>query len=237
MTEQSKIQNRPDFTECPGESEQRDQVRKLKTAIRINSRCGEAFLTDKPLHGNEALAHRINGEKKAFESDGAKQGWSIGRDKAWGRNLIPIQRQSCFSNRPDVSLSACDHDALRAGGLQLKPFRQRLWHYTESSSSIDKKLHFLNAPRRPGEMTLYVEKPHIKRLWNSTLIVAQATNNTTVQTGAKNADNPGMAANRRVNQVRTGDQSQGRQADRPCHSAECFGQSRSSNPIAVTSRR
>ena len=142
-------------------------MRKPQTAIRINGRCGGPFSADKPVHGDEALADRIDGEKKAFESDGAKQGRSLGRDKTWSCNLIPIQRQSCFSNRPDVSLSTCDHHALRAGGLQLKPLRQRLRHHTEGSSSIDKQLHFLNAPRRPGEMTLYVKKPHIKRLLNS----------------------------------------------------------------------
>src|SRR5262245_1401058 len=132
--------------------------------IGIESRRADQLLTDKPLYRDQALADWIDGEEKTFESDGAKQGWTLRRNKAWSRDFIAIQSQPCFGYGPDVSLSARDHDALRAGGFQLKFFRQRSWHHAKRSASVHKKFNFFNTSRRTGKMALYVEKPHIKSL-------------------------------------------------------------------------
>jgi len=114
-------------------------------------------LTDKPVYWDQALANGIDGEEKTFESDGAEQSWTLRRNKAWSRDFIAIQSQPCFGYGPDVPPSACDHDALRASGFQLKPFCQRSWHPAKRSASVHKKLNFFNTPRRTGQTALYVE--------------------------------------------------------------------------------
>ena len=142
-------------------------------------RHADPVLTDKPVYRDQALADGIDGEEKTFESDGAEQRWTLRRNKAWSRDFIAIQSQPCFGYGPDVSLSACDHDALRAGGFQLKPFCQRSWHHAKRSASVHKKLNFFNTPRRTGQMALYVEQSHIKSILKNMAIVAQPTNNAT----------------------------------------------------------
>ena len=148
------------------------------------------MLTDKPVYRDQALADGIDGEEKTFESDGAEQGWTLRRNKAWSRDFIAIQRQPCFGYRPDVSLSACDHDALRAGGFQFKPFCQRSWHHAKRSASVHKKLNFFNTPRRTGQMALYVEQSHIKSILKNMAIVAQPTNNATTLISLKKVAKP-----------------------------------------------
>jgi hypothetical protein len=147
-------------------------------------------LTDKPVHRDQALADRIDGEEKTFESDGAEQDWTLRRNKARSRDFIAVQSQPCFGYGPDVSLSARDHDALRAGGFQLKPFRQRSWHHAKRSASVHKKLNFFNMPRRTGQMALYVEESHIKSLLKNIAIVAQPTNNATTLNSLKKVAKP-----------------------------------------------
>jgi hypothetical protein len=147
-------------------------------------------LTDKPVYRDQALADGIDGEKKTCESDGAKQGWALRRNKAWSRDCIAIQSQPCFGYGPDISLSARDHDALRAGGFQLKPFRQRSWHHAKRSAGIHKKLNFFNTPRRTGQMALYVEKSHIKSLLKNMAIVTPPTNNATTLMSLKTVAKP-----------------------------------------------
>ena len=139
-------------------------MKRTQQAIGIESRRDDPVLTDKPVYRDQALADGIDGEEKTFESDGAEQGWTLRRNKAWSRDFIAIQSQPCFGYGPDISLSACDHDALRAGGFQLKPFRQRSWHHAKRSASVHKKLNFFNTPRRTGQMALYVEQSHIKSI-------------------------------------------------------------------------
>lgn len=147
----------------------------------IESRRCDIALTDKSFYRDQALADGINGEEKAFESDGAEQGWTLRRNKARSRDFIAIQGQPCFGYGPHVSLSARDYDALRAGGVQLKPFRQRAWHHAKRSAGVDKKLNFFNTPRRTGQMAFYVKQSHIKSLFKNMAIVAQQTNNATTQ--------------------------------------------------------
>jgi len=160
-------------------------VKTVQQAVGIENRRAEPALTDKAVYGEQALADWIDGEEKAFESDGAKQGWTLRRNKAWSRDFIAIQSQPCFGYRPDVSLSARDHDPLRAVGFQLKSFRQRSWHYAERSASVHKKLNFFDTPGRTGQMGFYVEQSHIKCLLKNKAIVAQPANNATTLTGLK----------------------------------------------------
>ena len=164
-------------------------MRRIQQAIGIASRRVDPPLTDKPVYRNQALADGIDAEKKTFESDGAEECWPLRRNKAWSRDFSAIQSQPCFGYGPDVSLSARDHDALRAGGFQLKPFRQRSWHHTKRSASIHKKLDFFDTPRRTGHMAFYVEQSHIKNLLKNMAIVAQPTNNTTTQSSLKKGAN------------------------------------------------
>jgi hypothetical protein len=160
----------------------------MQQAIGIESRRADPVLTDKPVYRDQALGDG---------SDGAEQGWTLRRNKAWSRDFIAIHRQPCFGYGPDVSLSALDHDALRAGGFQLKPFRQRSWRHTKRSASVDKKLNFFNTPRRTGQMALYVEQSHIKRILKNMAIVAQATNNTTTLISFKRLPNPRISRTNR----------------------------------------
>jgi hypothetical protein len=162
----------------------------MQQAIGIESRRVDPLLTDKPVYRDQALADGIDGEEKTFESDGAEQGWTLRRNEAWSRDFIAIQSQPCFGHGPDVSLSACDHDALGAGRFQLKPFRQRSWHHTKRSASVDKKLNFFNTPRRTGQMALYVEQSHIESLMKNMAIVAQPTNNATTLISLKKVAKP-----------------------------------------------
>ena len=161
----------------------------MQQAIGIESRRADPLLTDKPFYRNQALADGIDGEEKTFESDGAEQGWTLRRNKAWSRDFIAIQSQPCFGYGPDISLSR-DHDALRASGFQLKPFRQRSWHHAKRSASVHKKLNFFNTPRRTGQMALYVEQSHIKSLLKNISIVAQPTNNATTLISLKKIAKP-----------------------------------------------
>ena len=165
-------------------------MKRMQQAIRIESRRDNPVLADKSVYWDQALADGIDGEEQTFESDGAKQGWTLRRNKARSRDCIAIQSQPCFGYRPDVSLSARDHDALRAGGFQLKPFRQRSWQYAKRRASVYKKLNFFDTPRRTGQMALYVEQSHIKSLLKNRAIVAQPTNNATTLIGCPTVDLP-----------------------------------------------
>jgi hypothetical protein len=162
----------------------------MQLAIGIASRRADSVLTDKPVYWDQALADGIDGEEKTFESDGAEQGWTLRRNKARSRDCIAIQSQPCFGYGPDLSLSARDHDALGAGGFELKFFRQRLWHHDKRSASVHKKLNFFNTSRRTGQMALYVEQSHIKSLLKNTAIVAQPTNNATIMIRLKKVARP-----------------------------------------------
>jgi hypothetical protein len=164
----------------------------MQQAIGIESRGDDPALTDKPVYRDQALADGIDGEEKAFESDGAEQGWTLRRNKAWSRDFIAIQSQSCFGYGPDVTLSARDHDALRAGGFQLKSFRQRSRHHARGRAGVHKKLNFFNKPRRTGQMALYVEQSHIESLLKNRAIVAQPTNNATTAISCKKVAKPGV---------------------------------------------
>jgi hypothetical protein len=154
--------------------------------MRIEYQITHPGLTDKPVYRNQSLGDRVDGEKKAFESDGTEQGRTLRRNKALSCDFGAIQSQPCFSYGPDVSLSACDHDALRAGGFQLKPFGQRSRHHAKRSSRVHKKLNFFNPPRRAGQMTFYVEQSHIQSLLKNMVIVTQPTNNATTLVSLKN---------------------------------------------------
>jgi hypothetical protein len=133
-------------------------------------------LTHKPIYRNQAFANGINGEKKAFESYGAQQSWPFRRNETLSRNFIAIQSQSCFGDRPDISLPARDHDPLRAAGFQIELFGQRSWHHGERRASVHKELNLFYAARRTSQVGFYVEQSH-----RTELIVAQRTNNATTR--------------------------------------------------------
>jgi hypothetical protein len=162
----------------------------MQQPMGIASRRADPVLTDKPVYWDQALTDGIDGEEKTFESDGAEQGWTLRRNKAWSCDCIAIQGQLCFGYRPDLWLSSRDHDALGAGGFQLKFFRQRSWHHAKRSASVHEKLNFFNTPRRTGQMALYVEQSHIKSLLKNTAIVAQPTNNATTLIRLKKVTRP-----------------------------------------------
>jgi hypothetical protein len=165
----------------------------MQEAIWIAGRRADPLLTDKPVNRDQALADGIDSQEKTFESDGAEQGWTFRRNKAWSRDCIAIQGQACFSDGPHFSVSARDHDALRAGGFKLKFFRQRSWHYAKRSASVHKKLNFFNTPRRTGQMAFYVEQSHIKSLLKNTCILAQPTNNATTLIKLRKVTTPVVA--------------------------------------------
>ena len=207
-----------------------DAMKKIQQTIRIESRRADPVLTDKPVYRDQALADGIDGEEKTFESDGAEQGWTLRRNKARSRDFIAIQSQPCFGYGPDISLSARDHEALGAGGFQIKPFRQRSWQHAKGSARVDKKLDFFNTPSWTGQMALYVEQSHIKSFVKNMAIVAQRTNNSiTLISLKKVADR--RSPHRAADEVRVHHQSQDGQADRPDDSAERVGESRSGDTV------
>jgi hypothetical protein len=75
------------------------------------------MLTDKSVHGDQALTDRIDRKEKTFESDSAEQSWSLRRNKARRGDFVAVQSQPRFGYGPNVSLSARDYDRLRAGGI------------------------------------------------------------------------------------------------------------------------
>jgi hypothetical protein len=133
------------------------------------------MLTDKSVHGYQALTHRIDRKKKTLESDSDKQGWSLRRNKARGRDFVSVQSHPRFGYRPHVSLSTRDYDTLRSGAFQLDPFRQRAGHHAECRTGVHKKLNFFNAPGWTGQTSFYVKQSHIKNLPKNDFIVAQPT--------------------------------------------------------------
>ena len=145
----------------------------------IESRLADRQLADNPIYGDQTLGDGIDCEEKTFESDGAEQWRPVGRNEARSRDFIAVQSQPRFGYGPYVSLSARDHDALRACGLELKPFRQRSGHHAKSSTGVHKKLNFFDTSGRAGKMSLYVEQSHLEYLLKNMIIVAQPTNNAT----------------------------------------------------------
>jgi hypothetical protein len=153
--------------------------------MRIESLRVERVLANKPVYRYQALANGIDGEEKTFQSDGAQQGWTVRRYKTWRRNFIAIESQTCFGYGPDVPLSAGNHHPFRPRGFQLKLFRQGLRQHAKRSASVHKKFNFFNTARRTGQMAPYVEQSHIQCPLNDELIVAQLTNNATIQASLK----------------------------------------------------
>jgi hypothetical protein len=151
----------------------------ISQLTQFESRAFEPALADKPVYGDQTFGHGIDGEEKTFESDRAEQGWTLGRYEAWRRNFVAIESQSRLCHRPYVPLSARDHNALRPGGFQFKPFRQRSRHHAKRSASVHKKIDFFNAPSRAAQATFHVEQSHITCLLNDEFILAQLKNNAT----------------------------------------------------------
>ena len=141
------------------------------------SESGPAYpaLTDKSVDRNQALTDGIDRKEKTFGSNGTKQGWSLRRNKARGRDFVAIQSQPRFGYRPNISLSTRDYDALRAGRFQLEPFRQRAGHNAQCRTGVHKKLNSFNAPRWTSQTTFYVKQSHIENRLKNQLIVAQLT--------------------------------------------------------------
>jgi hypothetical protein len=148
------------------------------------------MLADKSVYGNQALADWIDGEKETFEGDSTKQSRTLRRNEAWSRDFVTIETQPCFGYGPDISLSTCNHDALGAGGFQLKPFCQGSRHHGKRSAGVDKQLNFFRTPRRTGQTALYMKQSHSKRLSKTTLILARSTNNATTMVRVRKVFKP-----------------------------------------------
>ena len=124
-------------------------------------------LADEPVYGNQALADGINRQKETFESHGAEQWRTVGRNEAGSRDFIAVQSQPCFRHGPNVSPSSGNHDALRAGSLQFKPISERSRHYAQSGAGVNKELNFFDAPRRTRQVSFDMEKSHCKCLFKN----------------------------------------------------------------------
>ena len=124
----------------------------------------DSGLSDYSVYWNQPFANGIDSEEKTFECDGAEQGGTVRCNKAWSRNFVAIQSQPRFGYGPNIPLSAGNHDALRAGGFQLKPLCKRSWQDAERSTGIHKKLDFFSAPGRTSQMDINVEQSHTRML-------------------------------------------------------------------------
>lgn len=129
--------------------------------------CSQAELADKSIYRNQSLGDGVNRQEETFKSHGAEQWRTVGSNKAGSRDFIAVQSQPCFRHWPNVSLSPGDHDALRASWFQFELFRQRARHHAQSGAGVDKELNFFDAPGRTGQMSLYVEKSHLKCLFKN----------------------------------------------------------------------
>ena len=143
----------------------------------IESRLADRQLADNPIYGDQTLGDAIDCEEKTFESDGAEQWRPVGRNEARSRDFIAVQSQPRFGYGPYVSLSARDHDALRACGLELKPFRQRSGHHAKSGAGVHKKLNVFDTSRRAGQTSFYVKKSHLNTVSKICCILAQTPSN------------------------------------------------------------
>jgi hypothetical protein len=165
-------------------------MKRIQRTVAIEGRRYDPVLTDKSVNRDQAFADGIHGEEETFKSDGAKQSWTLWRNKAWSCDFIAIQSQPCFRYGPDVSLSASDHDALRAGGFQLKLVRQRSRHHAKCCAGVHEKLNFFDTPRRTGQMAFYVKQSHFNRLFKNRVIVAQQIDSARALMSAKNVAKP-----------------------------------------------
>lgn len=115
----------------------------------------------KPVYGYQALGDGINRQEKTFKSHGAEQRRTVGGNEAGCRDFVAVQNQPRFRDGPNVSLSAGDHDALGARGLQFEPFRQRARHDAQSGAGVDKELNFFDTPGRTRQLSFDMEKSHL----------------------------------------------------------------------------
>ncbi|OGQ78746.1 MAG: hypothetical protein A3F90_06270 [Deltaproteobacteria bacterium RIFCSPLOWO2_12_FULL_60_19] len=126
----------------------------------------QSELPNKAVYGNQTFADGINRQEKTFKGHGAEQRRAVGRNEAGSSDFIAVQCQPCLCHGPNVSLSASDHDALRARRFQLEPFGQRSGHHAKSSAGVHKELNFFDMPGRTCQISLYVKKPHLKYLFD-----------------------------------------------------------------------
>ena len=148
------------------------------------------MLTDKTVYRDQSLANGIYGDEKTFKGDSTEQRRSIGRNEARRGNFVSVESQLCFGDGPCVAPSAGEHHSLRTRGFQFELFRQRSWHDGQSRAGIDKELNFFDMPRRPSQMSFYVEKTHLNYLFKNKTIVANSTSNATALDGPKKGANP-----------------------------------------------
>ena len=142
-------------------------MKRRQQAIGIEGWLADLQLTDKSLYGDQTLGDGIDCEKKTFKSHGAEQRRAVGCNKAWSRDFIAVQSQPCFGYGPYVSLSASDHDPLRPSRFQLKPLRQWSRYYRKGGAGVYEQLNFFATPCRTRQTCLYVEKSHLKYLFNT----------------------------------------------------------------------
>jgi putative tryptophan/tyrosine transport system substrate-binding protein len=133
------------------------------------SRLADTALADKPVYGNQTLGNRIDGQKKTFKGHGTEQRKAVGCDEALSSDFVTVQSQTCLRHGPNVALPASDHDALRPSRLQFKPFRQGSGYYGKSSAGVHKQLDLFNTSCRTRQTCLYVEKSHVRYLFENTL--------------------------------------------------------------------
>jgi len=158
---------------------------RVRRSTEIDVSPSDPVLTDKTVYRDQSFANWIDGDEKAFESDSAEQRRSIGCNEAWRGNFIAVESQLCFGDGPCVAPPSSDDHSLRARGFQLELFRQRSRHDGQSRTGIDKELNFFDVPRRSGQMSFYVEKPHLKYLFRNQVIVAKSISNATARNEAR----------------------------------------------------
>jgi hypothetical protein len=168
------------------EGGQKSQPPNLRRTVRVNGgaqrmkHC-QIQLADKPVHRNQSLGDGIDGEKETFKRHSAQQRRTVRRNEAWRSDFVAVQSQSCLRHGPNISLSASDHHALRAGRLQLKLVCQRSGDHAKSSAGVHKELHFFGTPGGTGQTSLYMKQSHFRYLLKTWCIVTRTMNNATAE--------------------------------------------------------
>ncbi len=145
----------------------------------------DPVLTDKTIYRDQSFAQGVDGDEKTFEGDGAEQSRSIGCNEAWGGEFIAVECQLGFGDGPCISPSSSDDHSLRTRGFQFELIRQRSRDDDQSRAGIDQELHFFDLPRRPGQLSFYVEKPHLNYLLQNRAIVSPPITNAIARIDAR----------------------------------------------------
>lgn len=119
-------------------------------------------MADKAVDRNQTLRHRVNGQKKALQSNGPKQGRTCGCDETRCGGCLSVQGKVDFGYGPDLPLSPGNHNALGTSRSERQAFCQRPGNHEEGRARVNQELDFRLLSCGSRQESFYVKKSHIK---------------------------------------------------------------------------